>query len=73
LALALTDLLGGQVQVMFGALTSSIGYINADKLRALAVTTATRSEALPDLPRDGSGRKGIHLQTERRKIHDLAR
>ena len=47
---ALTDLLGGQVQVMFDAMTGSIGYIKAGKLRALAVTTATRSEALPDLP-----------------------
>ena len=47
---ALTDLLGGQVQVYFGALASSIEYIKAGKLRALAVTTATRSEALPDIP-----------------------
>src|SRR6516164_5869400 len=47
---ALTDLLGGQVQVMFDAMTGSIEYIRAGKLRALAVTTATRSEALPDLP-----------------------
>src|SRR5262245_1128957 len=47
---ALTDLLGGQVQVMFPTTVSSIGYIKADKLRALAVTTATRLEALPDLP-----------------------
>ncbi len=47
---ALTDLLGGQVQTVFGAMPSSIEYIRAGKLRALAVTTATRSEALPDLP-----------------------
>jgi tripartite-type tricarboxylate transporter receptor subunit TctC len=47
---ALTDLLGGQVQVMFDNLPSSIEYIKAGKLRALAVTTATRSEALPDVP-----------------------
>jgi tripartite-type tricarboxylate transporter receptor subunit TctC len=47
---ALTDLLGGQVQVMFDILLTSIEYIRAGKLRALAVTTATRSEALPDLP-----------------------
>jgi tripartite-type tricarboxylate transporter receptor subunit TctC len=47
---ALTDLLGGQVQVMFDGMPSSIGYIRSDKLRALAVTTAMRSEALPDLP-----------------------
>jgi tripartite-type tricarboxylate transporter receptor subunit TctC len=47
---ALTDLLGGQVQVFFGSLTSSIEQIRSGKLRALAVTTATRSEALPDIP-----------------------
>jgi tripartite-type tricarboxylate transporter receptor subunit TctC len=47
---ALTDLLGGQVQVMFAAMASSIEYIRAGKLRALAVTTAMRSEALPDIP-----------------------
>jgi tripartite-type tricarboxylate transporter receptor subunit TctC len=47
---ALADLIGGQVQVMFAAVTSSIEYIKAGRLRALAVTTATRSEALPDLP-----------------------
>jgi tripartite-type tricarboxylate transporter receptor subunit TctC len=50
LAPALTDLLGGQVQVLFGSLTSSIEYVRAGKLRALAVTTTARSEALPDLP-----------------------
>ena len=47
---ALTDLLGGQVQVEFALCPSSIEYIRAGKLRALAVTTATRSEALPDIP-----------------------
>ncbi len=47
---ALTDLLGGRVQVEFGPLPDAIGYIRAGKLRALAVTTATRSQALPDLP-----------------------
>jgi tripartite-type tricarboxylate transporter receptor subunit TctC len=47
---ALADLIGGQVQVMFAAVTSSIEYIKAGRLRALAITTATRSEALPDLP-----------------------
>ena len=50
---ALTDLIGGQVQVMFAAMPSSIEYIRAGKLRALAVTTATRSEALPDIPTVG--------------------
>jgi tripartite-type tricarboxylate transporter receptor subunit TctC len=47
---ALTDLLGGQVQVMFDNLTSSIEYIRTGKLRALGVTTAVRSGALPDVP-----------------------
>jgi tripartite-type tricarboxylate transporter receptor subunit TctC len=47
---ALTDLIGGQVQVMFGEMPPSIEFIKAGKLRALAVTTVTRSEALPDLP-----------------------
>ncbi len=47
---ALTDLLGGQVQVLFDPIPASIQYIRTGKLRALAVTTATRSEALPDIP-----------------------
>ena len=47
---ALTDLLGGQVQVFFDNLPSSIGHIQAGRLRALAVTTATRAKALPDVP-----------------------
>jgi len=47
---ALTDVLGGQVQVYFATTASSVEYIRAGKLRALAVTTATRSEALPDTP-----------------------
>jgi tripartite-type tricarboxylate transporter receptor subunit TctC len=47
---ALTDLLAGQVQVMFPATVSSVEYIRAGRLRALAVTTATRSELLPDIP-----------------------
>src|SRR5438552_316622 len=45
---ALTDLLAGQVQVYFVSTTASIEYIRADKLRALAVTTAERTEALPN-------------------------
>jgi tripartite-type tricarboxylate transporter receptor subunit TctC len=49
-ALALTDLLGGQVQVLFGTSIGLIEYIRAAKLRALAVTTATRSEVLPEIP-----------------------
>jgi tripartite-type tricarboxylate transporter receptor subunit TctC len=50
---ALTDLLGGRVQVMFDNLTSSIEFIRAGKLRPLAVTTATRSPLLPDIPTVG--------------------
>jgi tripartite-type tricarboxylate transporter receptor subunit TctC len=50
---ALTDLLAGQVQLMFSPMSSSIEYVKAGKLRALAVTTATRSEVLPDLPTVG--------------------
>jgi tripartite-type tricarboxylate transporter receptor subunit TctC len=50
---AVTDLLGGQVQVMFGPMPESIEYIKAGKLRALAVTSATRSEALPHIPTVG--------------------
>src|SRR6187401_1826353 len=46
----LTDLLGGQVQITFDNLPSSIQHIKAGKLRALAVTTAKRSEELPDVP-----------------------
>jgi tripartite-type tricarboxylate transporter receptor subunit TctC len=47
---ALSDLIGGQVQVMFDNLNSSIEHIRAGRLRPLAVTTMTRSEALPDVP-----------------------
>ena len=47
---ALTDLIGGQVQVMFDNLPASINHIKAGTLRALAVTTEQRSEALPDVP-----------------------
>jgi tripartite-type tricarboxylate transporter receptor subunit TctC len=50
---ALTDLLGGQVQVMFASTVSSIEYVRAGRLHALAVTTATRSEVLPDVPTVG--------------------
>jgi tripartite-type tricarboxylate transporter receptor subunit TctC len=47
---ALIDMIGGQVQVMFDNLPSSIGHIQSGKLRALAVRTITRSKALPDVP-----------------------
>jgi tripartite-type tricarboxylate transporter receptor subunit TctC len=49
----ITDLLGGQVQVFFDPISGPVGYIRAGKLRALAVTTATRSDALPDIPTVG--------------------
>ena len=50
---AFNDLLAGQVQVMFPTTVSSIGYIRADRLRALAVTAATREEVLPGIPTVG--------------------
>jgi tripartite-type tricarboxylate transporter receptor subunit TctC len=53
LAASLTDLLGGQVQVTFASVPSSIAYIKAGKLRALAITTATRWDTLPDIPTVG--------------------
>jgi tripartite-type tricarboxylate transporter receptor subunit TctC len=52
-ALALTDLIGGQVQVMFDTMPESIAYIRAGALRPLAVTTAARAAVLPDVPRVG--------------------
>ena len=55
---ALTDLLSGQVQVMFDNLPPSVQHIKAGKLRALAVTTNVRSEAFPDLPTVGDTVKG---------------
>jgi tripartite-type tricarboxylate transporter receptor subunit TctC len=59
----LTDLLAGQVQVAFDNLQPSIPHIKAGKLRALAVTTATRSEALPDLPTIGDFVSGYEAST----------
>src|SRR2546428_985630 len=47
---ALTDLMGGQVQVTFDTLASSVEYIRTGKLRALAVTTASRSDLFPEIP-----------------------
>jgi len=51
--LALTDLIGGQVQVMFDAVSSSLEHIRSGKLRPLAVTTAARLQVLPDIPTVG--------------------
>jgi tripartite-type tricarboxylate transporter receptor subunit TctC len=50
LSLALADLMSGQVQVLFSSIAAAIEYIRAGKLQPLAVTSATRAEALPDLP-----------------------
>ena len=60
---ALIDLLAGQVQVGFDPMPASIEYIRAGKLRALAVTTATRSEALPDIPTVGEFLPGYEAST----------
>jgi tripartite-type tricarboxylate transporter receptor subunit TctC len=60
---AITDLLAGQVQIMFPLMSSAIEYIRAGKLRALAVTTATRSEALPDIPSIGEFLPGYEAST----------
>jgi tripartite-type tricarboxylate transporter receptor subunit TctC len=50
---AMTDLIGGQVQVGFATMTASIGHIRSGKLRPLAVTTTTRSQVLPQVPSVG--------------------
>jgi tripartite-type tricarboxylate transporter receptor subunit TctC len=60
---ALTDLLGGQVQVVFTNLAPSVGYIATRKLRALAITTATRWEALPDIPTIGESVPGYEASS----------
>jgi len=60
---ALTDLLGGQVEIMFDQIISSIEYIRSEKVRALAVTTATRSQALPDIPTVGDFVPGYEAST----------
>jgi tripartite-type tricarboxylate transporter receptor subunit TctC len=50
---ALTDLLGGQVQILFAAAPGTTDYVKTGKLRALAVTTATRMQEMPDIPTVG--------------------
>jgi tripartite-type tricarboxylate transporter receptor subunit TctC len=62
-ATALTDLLGGQIQVIFDTPPNSIEYIRAGRLRALAVTTATRSEALPGVPTVGEFVPGYEVSS----------
>jgi tripartite-type tricarboxylate transporter receptor subunit TctC len=60
---ALTDLIGGRVQVVFDTFAASIELVRAGKLRALAVTTATRSAALPDIPSLGDFLPGYDAST----------
>jgi tripartite-type tricarboxylate transporter receptor subunit TctC len=60
---ALTDLLGGQVQIYFGPMPSSIEYIKTGKLRALAVATGIRSEELPNIPTVGEFLPGYEAST----------
>ena len=59
----ITDLLGGQVQVYFAPISASIEYVSAGKLRALAVTTATRVAALPDVPPLGDFVPGYEMSS----------
>ena len=59
-----TDLLGGQITMSFDTITPVLQHIRGNKLRALAVTTATRSPALPEVPTlDEAGRKGFNIGT----------
>ena len=60
---ALTDLISDHVQVMFGTVTISLPHIRTGRLRALAVTSATRSEALPDVPTVGDFVPGYEMRT----------
>ena len=80
---ALTDLLAGQVDIMFDTMATSIGHIRDGKLRPLAVTGATRADILPDVPPvgdfvpgyEGSGWQGIgvHRNTPVEIINKLKR
>jgi tripartite-type tricarboxylate transporter receptor subunit TctC len=60
---AFVDLLGGQVQVMFGPMSESIGHIRSGQLRALAVTSPVRSAILPDVPTVGEFVPGYETDT----------
>jgi tripartite-type tricarboxylate transporter receptor subunit TctC len=62
-SLALSDLLGGQLEVMFPTIVASIEYIKTGRLRALAVTTATRVDALPEIPTVGEFVPGYEAST----------
>jgi tripartite-type tricarboxylate transporter receptor subunit TctC len=60
---ALADLIAGQVEVLFPSAASSIEYVRTGKLRGLAVTGATRSDALPDLPTVGDSIAGYEASS----------
>jgi len=60
---AMTDLLGGQVQVAFVTLLAAIEYVRLGKLHALAVTSASRAEALPDVPTVGESVPGFEASS----------
>jgi tripartite-type tricarboxylate transporter receptor subunit TctC len=60
---ALTDLLGGQVQLMFATMPAAMPHVKSGKLRAVAVTSAKRSQALPELPTIGETLKGYEAST----------
>jgi tripartite-type tricarboxylate transporter receptor subunit TctC len=60
---ALTDLIGGQVQTYFGSTAGAISYVRSGQLRALAVTSAKPSEALPDIPTIGEAVPGYEATT----------
>jgi tripartite-type tricarboxylate transporter receptor subunit TctC len=61
---ALTDLLGGQVDLYFGGISSAVPHLHAKRLRALGVTSRKRSVALPDLPTlDEGGLRGFDIST----------
>jgi tripartite-type tricarboxylate transporter receptor subunit TctC len=62
-AQALTDLIGGQVEIMFESMPASIEHVRTGKLRALAVTTASRADALPDIPTLGDFVQGYEAST----------
>jgi tripartite-type tricarboxylate transporter receptor subunit TctC len=60
---ALTDLLGGQVQLMFATMPAAMPHVKAGKLRAIAVTSARRSQAMPELPTIGESLKSYDAST----------
>jgi tripartite-type tricarboxylate transporter receptor subunit TctC len=60
---SMTDLLGGQIQLVFATTAASIGYVRVGTLRALAVTSATRSELLPAIPTLGEFLSGYEAST----------